>query len=61
VYGIETHVSAARKAGASAEELAETVFVTAAMRAGDAVAHGRLAMKIFERAEQPAVAAGAGG
>lgn len=50
VYCIETHVTAARKAGATEQEIAETTFVTAAMRAGGAVAHGRLAMKIYERA-----------
>ena len=51
VYCIETHVAAAKAAGASMEEIAETVFVAAAMRAGGAVAHGRLAIKLFERAE----------
>jgi AhpD family alkylhydroperoxidase len=50
VYCIESHTAAARRQGASQEELAETVFVAAALRAGGAVAHGRLAMKLFERA-----------
>jgi AhpD family alkylhydroperoxidase len=50
-YCIETHVGAASRAGATREEIAETVFVAAAMRAGGAVAHGRMAMKFFERAE----------
>jgi len=48
VYCIETHVQAAQDAGATREEVAETVFVAAAMRAGGAVAHGRLAMKLYE-------------
>jgi AhpD family alkylhydroperoxidase len=38
-YCIEIHVEAARKAGASEEELAETGFVAAALRAGAAVTH----------------------
>ena len=39
-YCIDIHRDAARKAGASAEELAEAVFVAAALRAGAAVTHG---------------------
>ncbi len=39
-YCIELHRQAAVKAGASAEELAETVHVTAALRAGAAMTHG---------------------
>lgn len=39
-YCIEIHGEQARKAGASAEELAETVLVAAALRAGAAVTHG---------------------
>ncbi|MGQ0557869.1 MAG: carboxymuconolactone decarboxylase family protein [Nitrospiraceae bacterium] len=38
-YCIEIHADAARKAGASEEELAETGFVAAALRAGAAVTH----------------------
>lgn len=38
-YCIEIHAEAARKAGASEEELAETGFVAAALRAGAAVTH----------------------
>lgn len=38
-YCIEIHADAARKAGASEEELAETGFVAAALRAGGAVTH----------------------
>lgn len=36
-YCIERHADAARKAGASEEELAEAGFLTAALRAGAAV------------------------
>jgi AhpD family alkylhydroperoxidase len=39
-YCIDVHARAARKAGASEEELAEAVFVAAALRAGAAVTHG---------------------
>ncbi len=38
-YCIEIHADAARKAGASDEELAEAGFITAALRAGAAVTH----------------------
>jgi AhpD family alkylhydroperoxidase len=39
-YCLEIHKSNALKAGATEEELAETVFVAAALRAGAAVTHG---------------------
>jgi len=39
-YCIEVHVRRAKEAGASEKELAETVMVAAALRAGGAVAHG---------------------
>jgi AhpD family alkylhydroperoxidase len=38
-YCIEIHADAARKAGASEEELVEAGFVAAALRAGAAVTH----------------------
>lgn len=38
-YCIEIHADAARKAGASEEELTEAGFVAAALRAGAAVTH----------------------
>jgi AhpD family alkylhydroperoxidase len=38
-YCIEIHSKAARRAGATEEELAETAFVTAAIRAGGAITH----------------------
>jgi AhpD family alkylhydroperoxidase len=44
-YCIEAHVKGARRAGATPEELAETVLVAGALRAGGAIAHGRLVMK----------------
>ena len=39
-YCIELHVAAARKAGATSEEVAEAIFVAAALRAGAAIVHG---------------------
>lgn len=39
-YCLEIHRKRAVAAGASGEELAETVFVAAALRAGAAVTHG---------------------
>jgi AhpD family alkylhydroperoxidase len=38
-YCIEIHSRAARKVGATEEELAETAFVAAAIRAGGAITH----------------------
>ena len=39
-YCLEIHKAAAVAAGATAEEIAETTFVAAALRAGAAVTHG---------------------
>ncbi len=44
-YCIEIHVTAARKAGATDEQLAETATVAAAIRAGGAITH---AAHLFE-------------
>src|SRR5256885_7835825 len=46
-YCIESHVRAARSAGASETELSETVAITAALRAGAAMTHGALALKLY--------------
>jgi AhpD family alkylhydroperoxidase len=53
-YCLDVHASAAKKAGATREEVAEAVFVAAALRAGAAVTHGTLALKLFDRATIPA-------
>src|SRR5262245_26709625 len=50
VYCIEVHAGAAKKAGASREEVAEAVLLAAALRAGGAAAHGSLAIKFFDQA-----------
>lgn len=47
-YCIDTHTKNAVKAGASREEIAETVFIAAALRAGAAVGHGLLALRLFD-------------
>ena len=47
-YCIEAHAIAARHAGATREEIAETTFVTAALRAGGAATHGAMALKFFD-------------
>lgn len=49
-YCIESHINNAIEAGASREEIAETVFIAAALRAGGAVGTGLMAMRIFEEA-----------
>ncbi|PWT89229.1 MAG: carboxymuconolactone decarboxylase [Blastocatellia bacterium] len=46
-YCIEAHAKAAKAAGATREELAETAFVAAALRAGGAATHGAMALKFF--------------
>lgn len=48
-YCIDAHVLNAVKAGATKEELAETVFIASALRAGAAVGHGLMAMRLFEQ------------
>jgi AhpD family alkylhydroperoxidase len=48
-YCIEVHTKKAKKAGATKEEVAETVFLAAALRAGAAATHGTLAMKFYDQ------------
>jgi AhpD family alkylhydroperoxidase len=47
-YCLDVHTRSAKKAGATREEVAETVFIAAALRAGAAVTHGALALKLFD-------------
>jgi len=49
-YCLDSHTRNAAKAGATREEIAETVFMAAALRAGGAVGHGLLTMKLYEEA-----------
>jgi AhpD family alkylhydroperoxidase len=50
-YCLDVHASAAKRAGATREEVAEAAMVAAALRAGAAVTHGAMAMKLFDQAE----------
>ncbi|MFF3619310.1 carboxymuconolactone decarboxylase family protein [Streptomyces sp. NPDC002467] len=48
-YCLDVHTAAARRHGVTAEELAETAFVTASVRAGGTLAHALLADRLFEQ------------
>lgn len=49
-YCIDAHAVNAVKAGATREEIAEAVFIASALRAGAAVGHGLLALRLFDAA-----------
>ncbi len=49
-YCLDVHTRRALKLGATREELAETTFIAAALRAGAAVGHGLLVQKIADAA-----------
>jgi AhpD family alkylhydroperoxidase len=49
-YCLDVHTRNAKKAGATREEVAEVAFLSAALRAGAAVTHGTLALKLFDQA-----------
>lgn len=49
-YCIDAHAVNAVKAGATREEIAEAVFIASALRAGAAVGHGLLALRLFDEA-----------
>src|SRR5689334_13318534 len=48
-YCIEVHTKAAKKAGASKQEVIEATLLAAALRAGGAATHGAMALKFFEK------------
>ena len=48
-YCLDVHTGGAKRAGATREEIAETAFLAAALRAGAAVTHGAQALKLFDR------------
>lgn len=48
-YCLDIHGKNARLAGATRQEVAEAVFLAAALRAGASVTHGALLMKLFDR------------
>ncbi|SES25608.1 carboxymuconolactone decarboxylase family protein [Psychrobacillus sp. OK032] len=47
-YCISLHVKAAKKKGATKEEVAESIFVATALKAGSALAHGVNALNAFD-------------
>ena len=47
-YCIEVHTKAAKKAGATRQEVTESTFLAAALRAGAAATHGAMALKFYE-------------
>lgn len=49
-YCLDVHTRAAKRAGATREEVAETSLLAAALRAGAATTHGLLALKLFDNA-----------
>jgi AhpD family alkylhydroperoxidase len=49
-YCLDVHTKAAKRAGASREEVTEASMIAAALRAGAAVTHGALAVKLFDAA-----------
>jgi len=49
-YCLDVHTRSAKRAGATREEVAETSLLAAALRAGAAVTHGALALKLFDQA-----------
>jgi AhpD family alkylhydroperoxidase len=49
-YCLDVHTRGAKRAGATREEVAEAVFLSAALRAGASVTHGTLALKLFDKA-----------
>jgi AhpD family alkylhydroperoxidase len=49
-YCLDVHTRNARNAGATREEVTETAMLAAALRAGAAVTHGALAVKLFDQA-----------
>src|SRR6185437_1709940 len=50
-YCLDVHTRNAKKAGATREEVTEASFLAAALRAGAAVTHGALAVKLFDEAK----------
>ena len=47
-YCLDVHTRAAKRAGATREDVAEAAFIAAALRAGAAVTHGALTLKLYD-------------
>ena len=56
-YCIDVHTKLAKAAGATPEEMAEVVFITAAIKAGAAVGHGQMVMRMYSEAPSAAASA----
>lgn len=52
-YCLDVHTRAAKATGATREEVSEASLLAAALRAGGAVTHGALALKLFDQQEVP--------
>ena len=50
-YCLDAHTKAAKRAGATRQEVAEASFLAAALRAVAAFTHGSLALKLFDQAQ----------
>lgn len=50
-YCIEVHAKGAKNAGASREEITESAFLAAALRAGGAATHGAMALKFYDQGQ----------
>ena len=48
-YCLDIHTRAAKRAGATREEVVEAAMLAAALRAGAAVTHGALALRLFDQ------------
>lgn len=48
-YCLDVHTRAAKRLGVTREEVAEASLLAAALRAGAAVTHGALAVKLFDQ------------
>jgi AhpD family alkylhydroperoxidase len=48
-YCLDVHTKKAKAAGATREEVVESVMLAAALQAGAATLHGALALKLFDR------------
>ena len=49
-YCLDVHTGAAKRLGTTREELAEIALIAAAVRAGATVAHGLMALRLFDEA-----------
>jgi len=52
-YCLDVHTRAAKRVGVTREEVTEAAMLAAALRAGAAVTHGALAVKLFDQAQTP--------